>query len=273
MRIALGLQYNGAAFSGWQTQPGGNTVQDYLEKALLDFVGDSLANPIKTITAGRTDAGVHALGQVIHFDTDINRPMQSWVKGVNAFLPKSMAVVWAREVTDDFDARFSAFERTYCYALLTSSYPAPLVHERAGCLLLPEGKLLDVEAMQAAKGCLIGEHDFSSFRSSECQSKTPVKTIYGLEIVEEGPWIYFVIKGNAFLHHMVRNLVGSLLTVGLGKESPDWLKMVLDAKNRQLAAPTFMADGLYLARVGYPSHFGIPEPNLANSFLPRTLFK
>lgn len=272
MRIALGLQYNGAAFSGWQTQPNGNTIQDYLEKALLAFIGDS-ARPVKTITAGRTDAGVHALGQVVHFDTDIDRPEASWVKGVNAFLPKSMAVTWAKIVPHDFDARYSAFERTYCYALLVSAQLAPLVQERAGHCLLPEGQSINVAAMKAASAYLIGEHDFSSFRSSECQSKTPIKTLYELDIKQEGPWIYFVIRGNAFLHHMVRNLVGSLLTVGVGKESAEWLKTVLEAKNRQLASPTFMADGLYLARVGYPSHFEIPEPPLVNSFLPRTLFK
>jgi len=272
MRIALGLQYNGASFSGWQTQPNGNTVQDHLEKALLAFIGDAAA-PVKTITAGRTDAGVHALGQVVHFDTDIDRPEVSWVKGVNAFLPKSMAVTWAKIVSSDFDARYSAFERTYCYSLLVSSQLAPLVQERAGHLLLPHGKSIDLAAMQLAATYLLGEHDFSSFRSSECQSKTPIKTLYALDIQQDGSWIHFVIRGNAFLHHMVRNLVGSLLTVGLGKESPDWLRFVLEAKNRQLASPTFMADGLYLVRVGYPQQFEIPEPNLANSFLPPTLLK
>lgn len=272
MRIALGLQYNGAVFSGWQTQPSGNTIQDYLEKALLAFIGEG-ATPVKTITAGRTDAGVHALGQVVHFDTEIDRTEASWVKGVNAFLPKSMAVTWAKVVPNDFDARYSAFERTYCYSLLVGTQLAPLVEERAGHLLLPQGKPLDLLAMQQATAYLIGEHDFSSFRSSECQSKTPVKTLYALDIKQDGPWIYFVIRGNAFLHHMVRNLVGSLLTVGMGKESAEWLKVVLEAKNRQLASPTFMADGLYLLRVGYPDQFKIPEPNWANSFLPQTLLK
>jgi tRNA pseudouridine38-40 synthase len=272
MRIALGLQYNGAVFSGWQTQPSGNTIQDYLEKALLAFIGDS-ATPVKTITAGRTDAGVHALGQVVHFDTEVDRTEASWVKGVNAFLPKSIAVTWAKIVPNDFDARYSAFERTYCYSLLVGTQLAPLVEERAGHLLLPQGKSINLLAMQQAAAYLIGEHDFSSFRSSECQSKTPVKTLYALDIKQDGPWIYFVIRGNAFLHHMVRNLVGSLLTIGMGKESPEWLKVVLEAKNRQLASPTFMADGLYLLRVGYPDQFEIPEPNWANSFLPQTLFK
>jgi len=273
MRLALGLQYDGAAFSGWQTQHSGETVQDYLEAALVKFMGDPAITKVNTITAGRTDAGVHALGQVVHFDTDIVRPDLSWVKGVNAFLPPTIAVQWVKPVPVDFDARFSGFERTYCYAVLTGSTPAPLIAGKAGYYMLPHGKTLNLEAMREASQCLLGEHDFSSFRSSECQSKTPVKTLYQLDIHQNGPWIYFVVRGNAFLHHMVRNLVGSLLVVGSGKESPDWLKGVLEARNRQLAAPTFMPDGLYLIRVGYPEHFEIPKPNLAGSLLPVELFQ
>ncbi len=273
MRLALGLQYDGAAFSGWQTQSNGNTVQDHLEEALRHFIGDPQIQEVKTITAGRTDTGVHALGQVVHFDTEIVRPENAWIKGVNSFLPKSVVVQWVKPVPETFDARYLAFERTYCYALYTGSHAAPLVQGKAGYLMLPSGKSLDIAAMQIASQCLIGEHDFSSFRSSECQSKTPVKTLYQVEIHGEGPWVYFVLKGNAFLHHMVRNLVGSLVLIGQGKESPEWLKTVLEAKNRQLAAPTFMADGLYLVRVGYPEHFEIPEPNLTASLLPSGLLK
>lgn len=268
MRLALGLQYDGAAFSGWQTQANGNTVQDHLEEALHQFIGDSYTQEIKTITAGRTDAGVHALGQVVHFDTEVVRPENAWIKGVNSFLPKSVVVQWVKVVPETFDARYLAFERTYCYALYTGAHSAPLVQGKAGYLMLPNGKSLDVPAMQMASQCLIGEHDFSSFRSSECQSKTPVKTLYQVEIHSQGPWVYFVLKGNAFLHHMVRNLVGSLVLIGQGKKPPEWLKTILEAKNRQLAAPTFMADGLYLVRVGYPEHFEIPEPNLTASLLP-----
>ena len=273
MRLALGLQYDGAAFSGWQTQHSGETVQDYLEDALVKFMGDPAITKVNTITAGRTDAGVHALGQVVHFDTDIVRPDLSWVKGVNAFLPPTIGVQWVKPVPADFDARFSGFERTYCYAVLTGSSPAPLVAGKAGYYMLPNGKTLNVQALRVASQCLLGQHDFSSFRSSECQSKTPVKTLYQLDIHQNGPWIYFVVRGNAFLHHMVRNLVGSLLAVGSGKESPDWLASVLEARDRQLAAPTFMPDGLYLIRVGYPEHFEIPKPNLAGSLLPIELFK
>jgi tRNA pseudouridine38-40 synthase len=150
---------------------------------------------------------------------------------------------------------------------------APLVRGKAGYLKVPAQTSLDVLAMQEAAHCLIGEHDFSSFRSSECQSKSPVKTLYEVKILEQGPWVYFIFRGNAFLHHMVRNLVGSLLVVGLKKEPVTWLNQVLAAKNRQLAAPTFMPDGLYLVRVGYPEHFDIPEPNLSSSLLPLELFE
>jgi tRNA pseudouridine38-40 synthase len=164
-----------------------------------------------------------------------------------------------------------AFERSYCYALLTGSTPSPLVHGKAGFLNLPKGKTLDTLAMHEAAQVLVGEHDFSSFRSSECQSKTPIKTLYQVSVIENGPWVYFVFRGNAFLHHMVRNLVGSLLLIGAGKEPVTWMSSLLAAKNRQLAGATFMADGLYLLRVGYPEQFDIPEPNLANSFLPINL--
>jgi tRNA pseudouridine38-40 synthase len=267
MRIALGLQYDGAAFSGWQTQPNGQTLQDHLERAIAQFIGEAQLE-IKTITAGRTDAGVHALGQVVHFDTEVDRPDFSWVRGINAFLPKAMAVHWAKPVLASFDARYSAFERTYCYALLSAAHPMPLLVGKAGLCILPQDKKLDVDAMRKASQCLIGEHDFSSFRSSECQSKTPIKTLYQLEIHENGPWTYFVFRGNAFLHHMVRNLMGSLIAVGTGKESADWVESLLNAKNRQLAAPTFMPDGLYLARVSYPAEYEIPRSNPAGSLLP-----
>lgn len=271
MRLALGLQYDGSAFSGWQTQPNGQTVQDHLEHALHQFIGDSQLPPVKTTTAGRTDTGVHALGQVVHFDTDIVRPDASWVKGVNSFLPKSMAVHWVKPISADFDARYLAFERTYCYALYTGPQLAPLVTGRAGYLMLPKNQSLNLEAMREASEYLIGERDFSSFRSSECQSKSPIKTIYQIDIRHEGPWVYFVFRGSAFLHHMVRNLVGSLLAVGQNKEPATWLKEVLEACSRQLAAPTFMADGLYLVRVGYPEHFEIPEPQIFASLLPISL--
>jgi tRNA pseudouridine38-40 synthase len=270
MRIALGLQYDGSTYSGWQTQSNGNTVQDELEKAIAAFIGEQIskAYPVNTITAGRTDAGVHALGQVVHFDSNVERDPFSWVRGINSFLPKSIVVNWAKEVSDEFSARFSAFERTYIYALHAGPCRAPLVHSRAGYLLLPPQKWFDIDAMQQSVGYLIGEHDFSAFRSSECQSKTPIKTLYSIDIISQEPWLYFRIRGNAFLHHMVRNLVGAFLQIGTGRQAPGWMEELLLAKDRRLAAPTFMADGLYLAKIAYPKHFDIPEPYLENSWLP-----
>lgn len=270
MRIALGLQYDGSSYSGWQTQPNGNTIQDDLEKAIAAFIGQQGAQalPVNTITAGRTDSGVHALGQVVHFDTQVERDPFSWVRGINSFLPKEIAINWAKPVSDEFSARFSAFERTYIYALHAGPCRSPLVSSRAGYLLLPPQKWFDINAMQLAAQYLIGEHDFTSFRSSECQSKTPVKTIYSIDIISQEPWLYFRIRGNAFLHHMVRNLVGSFLQIGVGKQSSEWMGQLLMAKDRRLAAPTFMADGLYLAKIAYPEQFEIPGPWLQNSLLP-----
>lgn len=269
-RIALGLQYDGTRFVGWQTQPSQNSVQDKVEQAINAFVGDtqSRANPIRVTAAGRTDTGVHALGQVVHFDCGVARDSWSWVRGLNSFLPSDIVVNWAQAVDDSFDARFSAFERSYVYALHVGPCRAPTVASRAGYLMLAGDKWLDIAAMQVASQCLLGEHDFSSFRSSECQSKTPIKTVYTIQILDQKPWVYIVVRANAFLHHMVRNLVGSLLAIGQRKQSAVWLAEVLEAESRQLAAPTFSPDGLYLARVGYPLEHQIPAPWLAHSWLP-----
>jgi tRNA pseudouridine38-40 synthase len=274
MRIALGLQYDGSPYSGWQTQVNQDSVQDELEKAISAFVGESCKeSPIKTITAGRTDTGVHALGQVVHFDTHVEREAFSWVRGINSFLPSSIVVNWAKEVPEEFSARLSAFERTYIYAMHAGPCRSPMVNSRAGYLLLPPNKWLDIEGMKLAAECLIGEHDFSSFRSSECQSKTPVKTMYSIDIISEQPWLYFRICGNAFLHHMVRNLVGCFLQIGQGRQTPEWMAEVLAAKDRKVAAPTFMPDGLYLTKIAYPTEFAIPEPWLENSWLPSQITK
>ena len=275
MRIALGLQYDGSLYSGWQLQPDQVTIQGELEKAIAEFIGEAASKdgPVQTITAGRTDAGVHALGQVVHFDTHIEREMFSWVRGVNSYLPKSIVVNWATEVPEEFSARFSASERTYIYALHAGPCSAPMMSERAGYVMLPPDTWFDVDAMREAATCLIGEHDFSSFRSSECQSKTPVKTMHSIDIVSEEPWLYFKIRGNAFLHHMVRNLVGSFLMIGRGKRKPEWMAEVLAAKDRQMAAPTFMPDGLYLAKIAYPPEFAIPGPWLKNSWFPGGLIE
>jgi tRNA pseudouridine38-40 synthase len=269
MRIALGLQYDGSPYAGWQVQHNQNTVQAELEKAITAFIGEEAKGfPVQTITAGRTDAGVHALGQVVHFDTQVEREDFSWVRGVNSFLPGSIVVNWAKVVPEEFSARFSAYERTYIYALHAGPCRSPMIDARAGYVMLPPNQWFDIDAMKEAALCLIGEHDFTSFRSSECQSKTPVKTMYAIDIISAEPWLYFVIRGNAFLHHMVRNLVGSFLQIGRGRQKPEWMAQLLAAKDRHHAAPTFMPDGLYLSKIAYPPEFEIPAPWLKNSWLP-----
>ncbi len=274
MRVALGLQYDGSPYSGWQSQVNQNTIQDQLEKAISAFVGiDALkANPIRVITAGRTDTGVHALGQVVHFDVEVQRENWSWVRGVNTFLPESIVVNWALPVPDEFSARYSAHERTYIYALHAGPCRSPMSAARAGYVMLPADRWFNIDAMRLAAECLIGEHDFTSFRSSECQSKTPIKTMYSVDMFTDEPWLYFKIKGNAFLHHMVRNLVGSFIQIGVGKQSAEWMSEVLAAKDRSIAAPTFSPAGLYLAQIAYPEEFHIPQPWLENSWLPKYLF-
>jgi tRNA pseudouridine38-40 synthase len=274
MRVALGLQYDGSPYSGWQSQVNQNTIQDELEKAISSFVGiDALKlNPIRVITAGRTDTGVHALGQVVHFDVQVERDNWSWVRGVNTFLPESIVVNWAQPVPEEFSARYSAHERTYIYALHAGPCRSPMAADRSGYVMLPADRWFDVDAMRQAATFLIGEHDFTSFRSSECQSKTPVKTIYSIEIFSDEPWLYFKIKGNAFLHHMVRNLVGSFIQIGVGKQGSEWMGQVLAAKDRSVAAPTFSPAGLYLAQIAYPDEFQIPKPWLANSWLPKAVY-
>ena len=274
MRIALGLQYDGSSYSGWQSQLSLNTVQDKLEAAVTRFVGDNSTDElVRVITAGRTDTGVHALGQVVHFDVNVEREDWSWVRGINSFLPESIVVNWAKPVSEEFSARFSAYERTYIYAMHAGPCRSPMAAARAGYLMMPADKWFDVPAMQAAAQCLIGEHDFSSFRSSECQAKSPIKTLYSIEIISAQPWLYFKIRGNAFLHHMVRNLVGTFLMIATGKQSSEWMSEVLAAKDRRVAAPTFAPDGLYLAKIAYPDEFAIPEPWLENSWLPPILLK
>ncbi|WP_265921635.1 tRNA pseudouridine(38-40) synthase TruA [Cupriavidus nantongensis] len=253
-RIALGLHYDGAAFSGWQSQPHRNTVQDHLEDAIERFAGVRLP----TTVAGRTDTGVHALGQVIHLDTELVREPFSWVRGVNAFLPPSIALQWALPVDDGFHARFLAYERMYYYALYTGPHRVPLVHGRAGYQMLPPGQRLDVEAMREAAAHLIGEHDFSAFRAAECQARSPVKTMYDVTIRDDGNWVFLRFRASAFLHHMVRNLMGCLVAVGRGRYPPQWLAQVLAGRDRKLAAPTFMPDGLYLVGVKYPDAYPIP---------------
>lgn len=259
MRIALGIQYDGGAFCGWQSQPHSRTVQDTLEHALNAFA----QMPLHTTVAGRTDTGVHGLGQVVHFDTELERRPFSWVHGTNTFLPPSVAVQWAQLMPDTFHARFSAFERTYMYVLYVHPVRSPIFTGRVGWVHTP----LNVDAMQAAAACLVGTHDFSAFRSSECQAQIPIKHMYQVDIRLQGNFVYFRFRANAFLHHMVRNLIGCLIAVGNGRYPVQWLSKVLASRKRNYAAaPTFMPEGLYLVHVSYPTEFAVPT--LVESSMP-----
>ena len=251
MRIALGLEYDGSRFHGWQTQPGGNTVQDSVEAALAQING----GPVSVTCAGRTDSGVHACAQVVHFDTLAERPDTAWVRGVNGFLPEAVVVLWARRVPEDFHARYSARSRTYRYVLVSRPVRAALAARYAGWTHAS----LDVAAMCAAAGYLLGEHDFSAFRSSECQARTPVRFVHELTLEQRGERIDFVLRANAFLHHMVRNIVGTLVHVGKGARGPEWVLDVLRSRDRRLAAGTFGPEGLYLESVDYGSAWELPE--------------
>jgi len=254
-RIALGVQYDGKPWRGWQTQPGGGTVQDTLEAALKRF---ALVD-IGTTCAGRTDAGVHALEQVVHFDTGLARDMFSWVRGVNAFLPSSVAVRWACEVQgageDAFHARFSATARTYHYVIYNHPVRSPLLAGKAGWVFRP----LQLEPMREAARFLLGTHDFSAFRAAECQAKSPVKTMHEIRMERRGDMIVVTLTANAFLHHMVRNIVGSLIVVGNGNQKPGWMADILESRDRSRAAPTFMPDGLYLAKIAYDPKWQLPQ--------------
>ena len=256
-RIALGVQYDGSPWNGYQKQLDRHTVQDQLEIALAKFARVEIA----TTCAGRTDTGVHALEQVVHFDTGLARDVQSWVRGVNTFLPDSIAVRWAAAVpeADDplqqFHARFSARSRTYHYVLYNHPVRSPLLAGKAGWTFRP----LDVERMREGAAQLIGTHDFSAFRSSHCQAKSPVKQMQEIRIERVGHAIVFTLRANAFLHHMVRNLVGSLIYVGNGRQAPSWVGRLLAERDRHEAAPTFKPDGLYLAKIDYDPKWGLPQ--------------
>jgi tRNA pseudouridine38-40 synthase len=252
MRLALGLQYDGAAFRGWQTQAGGGTVQDALEQALARLAGAA----VPTVCAGRTDAGVHATYQVVHVDPPAERPLTAWVRGVNRHLPATAAVRWAVPVADAFHARFGATARRYDYWLLNDPVRAPLLVHRAGWLPRP----LATQPMRQAASLLVGRHDFSAFRAAECQAASPVRELRRLDIERFGNMVRFRFVANAFLHHMVRNLVGSLVYVGLGRQPPQWVGEVLRGGDRRAAAPTFAAAGLYLTGVEYDPAFGLPAP-------------
>ena len=250
MRLALGIEYDGAPYCGWQSQPGGCAVQDYLENALQTMAGHAL----RINAAGRTDAGVHALMQVVHFDTETVRPLNAWVRGINAMLPHTIRVLWAVEVVPDFHARFSANERSYQYLLINSPVAPAIMSSKAGWFHAP----LDVEVMQQAARYLIGEHDFSAFRAAECQAKSPVKQMHQAEVSAHGQAIMFEFRANAFLHHQVRNMVGALIYIGKGKHAPQYMSELLQNRDRTKAPPTFSPAGLYLAGVGYEAKWNLP---------------
>jgi tRNA pseudouridine38-40 synthase len=250
MRIALALEYDGALFHGWQSQADGNSVQDALERAVSTIAGTRVA----TIAAGRTDSGVHASLQVVHFDAAAPRPETAWVRGVNALLPRTVAVRWAVDVANDFHARFAASGRHYTYLLLNHPVRPALLQSRVGWYHRP----LALGPMQEAAQTLLGAHDFSAFRAAECQAKSPVKTLDRLEIAREGDMVRFELHADAFLQHMVRNIIGTLVYVGCGRQSPAWVTEVLTSRDRARAAPTFAAAGLYLTGVDYPIRWNLP---------------
>jgi tRNA pseudouridine38-40 synthase len=264
LRITLGITYGGSAYEGWQSQLSGNTVQDKLELALGKFAAQS----IRIMCAGRTDAGVHALMQVAHFDTALERETSSWVRGTNAFLPRDIAVQWARVMTDGFHCRGSAIARRYAYVLLESPVRPSVEAGRVGWVYRP----LDGNAMRVAAALLVGEHDFSSFRAAQCQAKSPVKHIARIDITQRagasGSYWRFEFEANAFLHHMIRNIMGCLVAVGQGNHAPEWIADVMAARNRDAAAPTFSPDGLYFLGPVYEDHYGLPTSTAAYHWLP-----
>jgi tRNA pseudouridine38-40 synthase len=263
MRIALAVEYDGAPYLGWQSQSNMRGVQDALEASIHPVSGHA----VRIHAAGRTDTGVHALAQIVHFDTEVNRPISAWVRGVNAFLPPSIRVQWAKLIdetlADEFHARFSAQQRRYQY-LLVNSPVAPAIHAtKAGWYHLP----LDISAMQAAIAYLRGEQDFSAFRASECQAKSPIKTLQIATVKQYGEQFVFEFAANAFLQHQVRNMVGALIYVGNGKQSQTFIQELLEQKNRTLSPPTFSPNGLYLAGVQYDEKFGLPSTQRSLSFI------
>lgn len=249
-RLALCVEYDGTGFAGWQTQQAAPSIQYQLEKALTSVA----AEPIGVVCAGRTDAGVHSRGQIAHFDTQASRSLRGWVLGANSNLPQQISVAWARPVPNHFHARYSAEARTYRYIILNRPTRSALCVRRATFVHRP----LDLHRMIEAAPALCGEHDFSSFRSSECQAHSPIRRLERLEVIREGEWITIEATANAFLHHMMRNIVGLLIEVGRGEREPSWAHEVLAARDRRVGAPTAPADGLYLWSVRYPAAFSLP---------------
>lgn len=249
-RIAVGIEYDGSAYAGWQVQPGVPTLQQVTEGALARIA----AEPVQLTCAGRTDAGVHAFGQVAHFDTHARRTSRAWILGANSELPADVNVSWAVPVPGHFHARYSAEARTYRYVILNRLARSALTASRAAWIHRP----LDHERMGEAAQLLLGEHDFSAFRAAECQSKSPVRRLERLEVGRRGDWLYIEATANAFLHHMMRNIAGLLIAIGKGKAPVVWAQEVLLGRDRRRAAATAPAAGLYLLTVRYPAAFALP---------------
>jgi len=249
-RIAVGLEYDGRAYSGWQSQPALNTVQDQVQRAFAR-VADS---PVECVCAGRTDAGVHALAQVAHFDSDAVRSERAWRLGANTYLPADVSVAWVREVPGHFHARYSALARSYRYLILNRDSRSALAVGRATW----ERRPLDATRMHESAQVLVGEHDFSAFRAAECQAKSPLRRLDSLTVTRRDTWVVLEITANAFLHHMVRNIAGLLMAVGYGESPPERVAAMLAARDRRINAATAAPDGLYLAAVRYPEEFRLP---------------
>jgi tRNA pseudouridine38-40 synthase len=251
MRIAIGVEYDGRGFHGWEAQRHGRTVQQVLDSALAR-VADA---PVRTVCAGRTDARVHALAQVAHFDTQAVRSGRSWVLGANSNLPRDVSVLWAQPMDAAFHARFSAASRSYRYVLLNHAVRPAALHGRVAW----ESRPLDVDVMARAARELVGEHDYSAFRAAACQARTAVRTVHRLEVWRAGGFVLLDVRANAFLQHMVRNLAGVLIAVGSGKQPVDWAAQVLAGRDRRHGGVTAPAEGLYLTGVDYPPHFAVPR--------------
>lgn len=250
MRVALGVEYDGTNHAGWQVQPSQRTVQGCLEEALSQVAN----HPVKTVAAGRTDSGVHALQQVVHFDTTAERSERNWILGLNSNLPSDINIVWARSVDDDFSARFSALNRSYRYLIFNRVGRSAIHQKRMWWLFGP----LDEQRMQAAADLLVGHHDFSAFRAKLCQAHSPIKTVEKIQVTRQGDCIAIDVKAQSFLHHMVRNIVGVLVPIGQGAKPVLWAKIVLESRDRAHGGITSAPEGLYFVNVEYPEKYQLP---------------
>ena len=257
MRVAIGIEYDGSSYCGWQKQNFGKTIQEHVEKALTK-VADTA---VTVVCAGRTDAGVHALGQIAHFDVDVVRESRAWMMGANTYLPSDIRLLWAKSITSEFHARYSAVARYYRYIIRNRPYRSAFLRTQETWCYRP----LDVDLMQKGADFLVGKHDFSSYRAQHCQSKSPIRTMYSINVQREGENILIDLVANAFLHHMVRNIAAVLIKIGSGQELPEWALNILLAKNRQAGDITALPFGLYLVGISYPKQFRIQHHLMFNS--------